>query len=104
MDGRAGMAAIVLTRDNSAAGLDMKKFYQYVTAKLPAYACPKFLRIMPEMHITGTFKHKKTDLVKEGFDPNLISDPMYFLDTGKKQYVPLETHILQSIVAGRAKL
>ncbi|XP_072040907.1 long-chain fatty acid transport protein 2-like [Amphiura filiformis] len=101
LDGRAGMAAIVLSDDSQ---LDMKKFYQYVTKNLPMYACPKFLRIMPEMHITVTYKHRKTDLVKEGFDPNLVQDPLYFLEPEKEAYVPLDTQVLQKIVSGRAKL
>ena len=101
MDGRAGMAAIVL---QNSTEIDMQKFYQYITKNLPGYACPKFLRIMPEMHITGTFKHKKTDLAKQGFDPNLISDPLYFLEKEQGSYVPLNEKLLQRIVAGHAKL
>ena len=101
MDGRAGMAALVLAHDTV---LDMRKLYQYVTKNLPTYACPKFLRILPEMQITGTYKHKKSDYVKEGFDPSLISDPLYFLEAEKGTYVPLDQEILQKIVAGKAKL
>ncbi len=103
MDGRAGMAAIVLHQ--SAKGrIDMQEFYQYVTKNLPGYACPKFLRFMPEMDVTGTFKHKKTDLVKQGFDPNLVSDPMYFFEKDQGTYVPLDMRVLQRIVGGQAKL
>ncbi len=102
MDGKAGMAAIVL--DSDTTELDMKKLYQYVTKYLPMYACPKFLRIMPSMHITVTYKHRKTDLVKEGFDPNLVQDPLYFLEPEKGTYVPLDKQVLQKIVSGRAKL
>ena len=96
------MAAVVL-KDHST-GLDMKRFYDYVIQNLPTYACPKFLRIMPDMHITSTFKHRKTDLVKEGFDPNLVSDPLYFLETDKETYIPLDDLTMRKIVAGRAKL
>ncbi|XP_072039078.1 long-chain fatty acid transport protein 6-like [Amphiura filiformis] len=101
LDGRAGMAAIILAQGTA---LDTKKLYHYVTKNLPSYACPKFLRITSAMDVTGTFKHKKTDLVKEGFDPNLVSDPMYFLETEKKTYVPLDQQVMQKIVAGKAKL
>ena len=101
MDGRAGMAAIVLKGSSS---LDIKRLYTYVTTNLPIYACPKFLRIMSDMHITTTYKHKKTDLVKEGFDPNLIQDPLYFLEPEQGSYVPLDAQILQKIVSGRVKL
>ena len=30
--------------------------------------------------MTGTFKQQKVDLVREGFDPGGISDPIYFND------------------------
>ncbi|XP_033109634.1 very long-chain acyl-CoA synthetase-like [Anneissia japonica] len=86
-DGRAGMAALTL-HDNVDV-LDFKKLYAHVTSKLPSYACPKFLRIMTNMEITGTFKHKKGELVKDGFDPNKVFDPMYRIDTASKSYVPL---------------
>ena len=33
-----------------------------------------------EIEITGTFKHRKVELVKQGFDPAAITDPLYFLD------------------------
>ena len=42
-------------------------------AQLPSYARPLFLRIQPEMDITSTFKHKKTELQKEGFDPSVTT-------------------------------
>ena len=101
MDGRAGMAAVVL-KDSSE--IDMKKLYTYVTKHLPLYACPKFVRLMSDMHITVTFKHKKGDLAKEGFDPNIVQDPLYFLEPEQGTYVPLDMQVLQKIVSGRSKL
>ena len=35
---------------------------------------PMFIRISEEIEITGTFKYKKTDLVKDGFDPSVVKD------------------------------
>ncbi|XP_072038636.1 long-chain fatty acid transport protein 2-like [Amphiura filiformis] len=100
-DGRAGMAAITL---REGASLDPQQFYKHVKENLPLYACPKFIRIMPQMTITGTFKHKKTDLVKEGFDPSVVSDPLYFMDVGKETYVPLDQQVFKTVVIGKAKL
>ncbi|XP_022110788.1 long-chain fatty acid transport protein 6-like [Acanthaster planci] len=100
-DGRAGMAAVVFRKTHQ---LDPKAFYDHVVRSLPLYACPKFLRIMEEMEITGTFKHKKTDLAREGFDPNVISDPLFFMDEEKKTYAPLDKDAMQRIVIGKAKL
>ena len=84
--------------------LEPKTLYDHVVGSLPFYACPKFLRIMTEIDITGTFKHKKTDLVREGFDPNAISDPLFFMDTEKKTYIPLDNDIMRRVVIGQARL
>ncbi|XP_022110807.1 very long-chain acyl-CoA synthetase-like [Acanthaster planci] len=100
-DGRAGMAAVVLKIEHR---LDPKAFYDHVVRSLPSYACPKFLRIMEKMDITGTFKHKKTDLAREGFDPNVMSDPLFFLDEEKKTYAPLDKDAMRRIVIGQARL
>ncbi|XP_022106766.1 very long-chain acyl-CoA synthetase-like [Acanthaster planci] len=100
-DGRAGMAAIVFRKTSH---LDPKALYDHVVRSLPLYACPKFLRIMEEMNITDTFKQKKTDLAREGFDPNVISDPLFFMDEEKKTYAPLDDEAVQKIVVGKARL
>ena len=39
---------------------------------LPSYAVPLFLRLKDTIETTTTFKHKKVDLVKEGFNPEKI--------------------------------
>src|SRR6202012_5141592 len=66
-EGRAGMAALVVdaTFDPKLLGVRLKD-------NLPAYARPVFLRVQPEMEVTGTFKQRKVELVKEGFDPATI--------------------------------
>eukprot|EP00002_Diphylleia_rotans_P019437 TRINITY_DN3762_c0_g4_i1.p1 TRINITY_DN3762_c0_g4~~TRINITY_DN3762_c0_g4_i1.p1 ORF type:complete len:641 (-),score=136.07 TRINITY_DN3762_c0_g4_i1:1512-3434(-) len=100
MDGRAGMASVVL--DESS--FDFKAFYKHVCDQLPAYARPIFLRISPEIEITGTFKHRKVELVKEGFDPISIKDKLYFADAKNATYIPLTPDIHQEICKGKAKL
>ena len=95
------MAAVML---KEGTVLDLQQLYRHVKENLPMYACPKFLRILPEVIITSTFKHKKTDLVKEGFDPAVVSDPLYFMDVGRETYVPLDQQVYKSIVIGKAKL
>lgn len=54
--------------------------------------------------MTGTFKMKKVRLVEEGFNPALIKDPLYFLDSEKKTYVPLTEEIYRAIAAREMKL
>jgi fatty-acyl-CoA synthase len=98
-DGRAGMAAIVTT-----GGCDLKALHQHLRAHLPDYARPLFVRIQSEIDVTGTFKQKKMDLVKEGFDPSKITDPIYFNDAQAGAFVPLDPALYQRIEKGEVRL
>ncbi|XP_012595827.1 long-chain fatty acid transport protein 6 [Microcebus murinus] len=100
-EGRAGMASIILKPNKS---LDLKKVYEQVVASLPAYACPRFLRIQDKMEMTGTFKLQKYRLVEDGFNPLKISDPLYIMDNLEKSYVPLTKEIYDQIMSGEIKL
>lgn len=98
-DGRAGMASIV-----AGGGLDLEKFRQHIDKELPEYARPLFLRLSPEMEITGTFKHRKVDLVREGFDIKTIADPIYFNSPTEKKFIPLDQTLHDRICSGEFKL
>ncbi|NXN61211.1 S27A2 synthetase, partial [Rynchops niger] len=76
-EGRCGMAAIRLKAGASFEGQDL---YAFTGDTLPAYAAPRFVRIQDVLETTGTFKQCKGNLVKEGFDPNVIKDPLFFRD------------------------
>lgn len=54
--------------------------------------------------VSGTFKFQKTDMRHEGFDPNVVSDKLYFLDCTKGQYVELNVELHRNIVSGKQKL
>ncbi len=96
-DGRAGMAALVVDESFDAARLA-----EHAKRELPAYARPVFLRILPEIQITGTFKHRKVELVKEGFDPDVIRDSLFFLDG--ERYVPLAAELYGRIGGGEQRV
>jgi fatty-acyl-CoA synthase len=98
-EGRAGMAALVATLDFDPAALGEK-----IAGNLAPFARPVFLRLRPEMEITGTFKLKKADLVKDGFDPGRIDDPLYWFDQARGRYEPMTEEVYADIVAGRVKL
>lgn len=98
-DGRAGMASLV-----GADDLDLDAFAQFVVEKLPVYAKPMFIRLSPEMETTGTFKHRKVDLVRDGFDPRTIDEPLYFFDKLASVYVPLDQALYEKIISGAIKL
>jgi fatty-acyl-CoA synthase len=44
------------------------------------------------------------ELVKEGFNPSALSDPLFFLDPVDGQYVPLKKELFDRIVAGEIRL
>jgi fatty-acyl-CoA synthase len=94
-DGRAGMAAIVVDERFDPAVL-----HRHVAANLASYARPLFLRLRDEVEITTTFKHRKRELVTEGFDPGAIADPLLFRDTEADGYVPLSAELYERIVTG----
>jgi fatty-acyl-CoA synthase len=99
LDGRAGMAAVTL-----APGADLAELHAYIVRELPSYARPIFLRIQPEIETTGTFKYRKVDLVREGFDPAATPDPLWFDHPAEKKYVPLTPELFAQIAAGAFKL
>jgi fatty-acyl-CoA synthase len=98
-DGRAGMAAIVAEGD-----LDLDALERHLQAQLPAYARPIFLRITKEIEVTGTFKRRKVNLVKEGFDPAAIEDDLYFRDPTNGGFVPLDRPLYARIQSGEVRL
>ncbi|XP_078703377.1 long-chain fatty acid transport protein 2-like [Branchiostoma floridae x Branchiostoma belcheri] len=100
-DGRAGMAAIVVS---AGTPVDLTRWYAHIASRLPSYARPLFLRLTTEISVTRTLKQQKMQLVKEGFDPTLIRDPLYFRDDAQKTYVPLDLDLYRRIALGKAKL
>nr|XP_009929825.1 PREDICTED: very long-chain acyl-CoA synthetase-like [Opisthocomus hoazin] len=94
-EGRCGMAAICL---KAGASFEGENFYTFTRDTLPSYAAPRFIRIQNALETTGTFKQCKGNLVKEGFDPNVIKDPLFFRDDKKSSYVPLNPDIYAAIL------
>jgi fatty-acyl-CoA synthase len=84
-EGRAGMAALVL-RDPAA--FDGGAFFAH-TKTLAAYAAPLFVRLAREADLTSTFKLRKIDLQREGYDPGRVRDPLWVRDEAAGAYVPL---------------
>ncbi|KFP04736.1 Long-chain fatty acid transport protein 1, partial [Calypte anna] len=96
VEGKAGMAAIA----DPKARLSPNVLYQELQKVLPPYARPVFLRLLPQVDTTGTFKIQKTRLQREGFNPQQTSDRLYFLDLKLGQYVPLDEHLYGRICSG----
>lgn len=99
-EGRIGMAALKIKENMD---FDGKAAYQHVKNYLPSYARPRFIRIQDVMVVTGTFKQMKVKLAEEGFNPGVISDPLFYLEENKS-YVPMTQEIFSSIAEGRTRL
>ena len=100
-EGRAGMALVV---PKDGAALDPRAFYEHATRVLPAYARPLFVRVAPQVDVTGNFKNRKTRLQDEGFDPARFADTLWFRDDVRESYVPLDASLRDDIVAGRMRV
>ncbi|KAJ8249378.1 hypothetical protein GJAV_G00234130 [Gymnothorax javanicus] len=100
-EGRIGMAAVAL---HEGMEFDPVRVFSTVSSYLPTYARPRFIRIQDSLDVTGTFKHVKVKLVEEGFCPDAIPGPLYFLDTNENSYVPMTQEIYQALMSGGMKL
>lgn len=50
----------------------------------------------------GTFKHVKTNLVAEGYDPRAVGDPLYFFNG--QTYESLTPDLYDAIISGRIRV
>jgi fatty-acyl-CoA synthase len=97
-EGKAGMAALVTGPDFRIEGLA-----EHLKTHLPGYARPVFLRLQKEIAATSTFKQRKIELQKEGFDPASVADPLYVRVNGGS-YERLTPAVYADISAGHLKL
>jgi fatty-acyl-CoA synthase len=98
-DGKAGMAALVTT-----PLFDLTALSSYLEKNLPSFARPMFLRFQREIEVTSTFKQRKIELQKQGFDPTLIQDPLYVRVASAAHYTQLTPELYQDICEGKVKL
>jgi fatty-acyl-CoA synthase len=99
LDGRAGMAAIT-----PSDGFDLSSLRDRLVRELPAYARPLFLRIQSAIETTGTFKYRKLDLAREGFDPAKTEHRLYFDHPVAHRYEPITRELYREIQAGAFRL
>lgn len=98
-EGRAGMAAVMADEQFS-----LSAFRQHLSACLPEYARPLFLRIVPQIDVTETFKLKKQELMAQGYDPQRASGEVYVEDRQRDAYVELDRETYERICAGEMRL
>ncbi|GLH80123.1 long-chain-acyl-CoA synthetase [Bradyrhizobium sp. SSBR45G] len=98
-DGRAGMAALVVSE-----AFDLATLSAALARGLPAYAQPVALRITSSLEATETFKQKKQQLMREAFDPAIVHEPLYIRDAATGAYRVLDRDLHARIVAGEVRL
>ena len=95
--GRAGMAAVKL-RDGAA--FDGQSLARAVYSQLPAYALPLFVRVVPSLEHTTTFKSRKVELRKQAYGKG-VTDPLYVLAGRDEGYVPYYDEYPEEVSAGK---
>ncbi|WP_439392887.1 long-chain-acyl-CoA synthetase [Bradyrhizobium sp. PMVTL-01] len=98
-DGRAGMAALVVDPT-----FDFGMFNEHLSCRLPPYAIPAFVRLCPALDTTDTFRKKKQRLVREGFDPSVVEDPLFVRDPATGRYRSIDRAVHARIIEGAIRL
>ena len=98
-EGKAGMASLV-----TAPSFDIEALVAHLEEYLPSYARPIFLRFQQQIEATSTFKQRKVELQKQGFNPSLVADPIFVRDAETGRYSKLTPELYEDICAGKTKL
>jgi acyl-CoA synthetase (AMP-forming)/AMP-acid ligase II len=99
-DGRAGCVALAAQKSSQ---VDFKALGKHLTAVLPRYAVPLFVRVTESMRLTGNFKHQKHEMREEGIDPaKTKGEQVLWLRGG--EYVQFTQDDWESLKAGQVKL
>ncbi|MEV6767140.1 long-chain-acyl-CoA synthetase [Nocardia sp. NPDC051030] len=97
-DGKAGMAAVTLAEN---AVFDGKIAAKTLYDRLPTYAVPLFIRVVPELEQTSTFKSRKVELRNQGFTED--SDSTLYVLAGKSDgYIPAYPDYADDVAAAKA--
>lgn len=93
-EGKAGMAAI-LDKDQ---GIDLDDLLCKLRQCLPGFMIPVFIRLVDFLEITATHKIPKTSYKKQGFNPQMINDPIFMLDSKKSKYIKIDDLVYCNIL------
>ncbi len=96
IEGQFGLAGVVVDGEFDAEA------FTKVARELPSYAQPRFVRLLPELEKTGTFKVQKAALRKEGADPSRVRDRLYVWDPSG--YLPMTEAMYEEIIAGTRRI
>ncbi len=95
-DGRAGMAAVTLHENEKFDGSDVAEL---LFQRLPSYAVPLFVRVVDSLEQTSTFKSRKVELRKEGYDVE-DTDTLHVLSGRSDGYKPSYDGYVDEVAKG----
>jgi fatty-acyl-CoA synthase len=98
-DGRTGMACLV-----ADGTLNLADLRAHLGKRLPDYAHPRFVRICGYIEATATFKYSRAELSCEGYNPIMISDPIYVNHPTLCAFVQLDAESYNSIQSGAMRI
>jgi fatty-acyl-CoA synthase len=93
-EGRAGMVALTYA---DPARFDAQAFHEFACAHLADYAVPLFVRIATQAELTSTFKLRKIELQRAGYDPEASTDALYVRDARARTYQRLNASTLAAL-------
>jgi fatty-acyl-CoA synthase len=99
MDGKAGMALLL-----TGGEFNFETFRRHAEAQLPHFAIPVFLRMAGDVAVTETFKHKRKDLMADGFNPANCGGGLFVWQGAGSGYQRLDQPLYDRIVAGQVRL
>ena len=119
MDGKAGMASLVLPSSNFPPNFDFLNLSSLLRLRLPSYARPIFLRFrMAEHDKTSTLKLIKVKYVRQGYQylkieeegdqvwfwPDYKKDDPCQVGNNENEWIRVNESIFQEIESGQFKL
>ena len=93
-EGCAGMAALLM---QPGARFDPAALYRLATERLAPYAVPLFVRLWSDGDFTASYKLRKVELQRQGYDPAQTGDPLFVLDPAQQTYAPLTPEKLAAL-------
>jgi len=100
-DGKAGMAALKL---DTKLDFDHDQFSRFVVENLPPYSIPVFLRMIEELEFTGTHKLRKVNFRKQGYNIEIIKEPLFYWDNSAKKYKVFDKVEYQNLLKNKLKV
>ena len=95
-EGRAGMAALAVAPD-----FEMARLRRHIESHLPPFARPLFLRLCEKLSVTETFKPRKLEYLREGYNPSLTGDRLFFDDIQQGAYRRVDDALYDEIQSRR---